>query len=74
MDFTKWIAISFLIACPLAYFVINKWLENFAYKTELSIWIFISAGLLALVIAWITVSFQSIKAAIKNPVEALRYE
>ena len=53
---------------------INIWLENFAYKPELSWWIFALAGLLALGIALLTVSFQSYKAAVKNPVESLRYE
>jgi putative ABC transport system permease protein len=52
----------------------NKWLESFAYKTELSWWIFALAGLLALGIALLTVSWQSWKAATRNPVEALRYE
>jgi putative ABC transport system permease protein len=52
----------------------HKWLENFAYKTELSWWIFASAGLLALGIALLTVTWQSWKAATRNPVEALRYE
>jgi len=52
----------------------NSWLENFAYKTELSWWIFALAGLLALVIALVTVSLQSWRAATRNPVEALRYE
>jgi len=52
----------------------NKWLENFAYKTTLSWWIFVLAGALALGIALLTISFQSYKAATRNPVEALRYE
>jgi putative ABC transport system permease protein len=73
-DFTKWILVSFIIACPLAYAIISKWLENFAYKTEITLWIFILAGIMALSISWLTVSYQSIKAAIKNPIEALRYE
>jgi putative ABC transport system permease protein len=73
-DFVKWIAIAFVIATPLAWFVLHKWLENFAYKTELSWWIFALAGVLALAIALITVSWQSWKAATRNPVEALRYE
>ncbi|MBN1987285.1 MAG: hypothetical protein JW761_13325, partial [Prolixibacteraceae bacterium] len=59
---------------PVAYFAMNKWLENFAYKTNLSWWIFALAGLLALGIALLTVSFQSWKAATRNPVESLRYE
>jgi putative ABC transport system permease protein len=73
-DFIKWVAIAFVIATPIAYYAMNKWLENFAYKTELSWWIFALAGLLALGIALLTVSWQSWKAATRNPVEALRYE
>ena len=73
-DFVKWVAIAFIIATPIAYYAMNSWLENFAYKTNLSWWIFALAGLLALVIALLTVSWQSWKAATRNPVEALRYE
>ncbi len=73
-DFVKWVVIAFVIATPVAYYAMNKWLENFAYKTELSWWIFALAGLLALGIALLTVSWQSWKAATRNPVEALRYE
>jgi len=73
-DFVKWVVIAFVIACPIAYYAMHKWLENFAYKTELSWWIFALAGLLALGIALLTVSWQSWKAATRNPVEALRYE
>jgi len=73
-DFVKWVAIAFLIATPISYFTMQKWLENFAYKTELSWWIFALSGLLALGVALVTVSFQSWKAATRNPVEALRYE
>ena len=73
-DFIKWVAIAFVIATPIAWYAMNKWLENFAYKTSLSWWIFALAGLLALGIALLTVSYQSWKAAVKNPVEALRYE
>jgi putative ABC transport system permease protein len=73
-DFVKWVAIAFLIATPIAYFAMNKWLESFAYKTNLSWWIFALAGLLALGIALLTVSWQSWRAATMNPVEALRYE
>ena len=72
--FVKWVAIAFVIATPVAYYAMNKWLENFAYKTELSWWIFALAGLLALGIALLTVSWQSWKASTRNPVEALRYE
>ena len=73
-DFVKWIAIAFVIATPIAWYAMNKWLENFAYKTTLNWWIFALAGLLALGIALLTVSWQSWKAATRNPVEALRYE
>jgi putative ABC transport system permease protein len=72
--FVKWVVIAFVIATPIAYYAMNKWLENFAYKTELSWWIFVLAGLLALGIALLTVSWQSWRAATRNPVEALRYE
>ena len=73
-NFVKWIAIAFVVSTPIAWFLMHKWLENFAYKTELSWWIFALAGLLALGIALLTVSFQSWKAAVKNPVDSLRYE
>jgi putative ABC transport system permease protein len=73
-DFIKWVAVAFVVATPIAYYAMTKWLENFAYKTELSWWIFALAGILALGIALITVSWQSWKAATRNPVEALRYE
>ena len=73
-DFVKWVAIAFVIATPIAWFATHKWLENFAYKTTLSWWIFALAGLLALGIALLTVSWQSWKAATRNPIEALRYE
>ena len=73
-DFVKWVAIAFVIANPIAYYAMTKWLENFAYKTELSWWIFVLAGLMVLGIALLTVSWQSWRAATKNPVEALRYE
>jgi len=73
-DFVIWVIIAFVIATPIAYYAMHKWLENFAYKTELSWWIFALAGLLALVVAIVTVSWQSWRAATRNPVEALRYE
>ncbi|MBW8324724.1 MAG: FtsX-like permease family protein, partial [Prolixibacteraceae bacterium] len=73
-DFLKWISVAFVIATPIAWYIMSRWLESFAYKTPLSWWIFALAGLLALVIALLTVSWQSWKAATQNPVEALRYE
>jgi putative ABC transport system permease protein len=73
-NFVGWVAIAFVVATPVAWFAMKKWLESFAYKTELSWWIFALAGLMALGIALLTVSWQSWKAATRNPVEALRYE
>jgi putative ABC transport system permease protein len=73
-SFVRWVAIAFIIATPIAWYAMHKWLENFAYKTELSWWIFALAGLLALGIALLTVSWISWRAATRNPVEALRYE
>jgi len=73
-EFIKWVVIAFVIATPIAYYAMHKWLESFAYKTNLSWWIFALAGLLALGIALLTVSWQSWRAATRNPVEALRYE
>ncbi|MDO5970833.1 ABC transporter permease [Flavivirga aquimarina] len=73
-DFIKWVFIAFVIACPIAYYTMSKWLENFAYKTTLSWWVFALSGVFTLVIALLTVSWQSYRAATRNPVEALRDE
>ena len=73
-DFVKWVGIAFVIATPVAWYAMNKWLQNFAYKTSLSWWVFALAGVLALGIALLTVNWQSYRAATRNPVEALRYE
>ena len=73
-DFTKLVLISILIALPLAYYAAYLWLQDFAYRISLHAGIFIMAGLLAIVIAWLTVSYQSLKAAIMNPTRALRSE
>lgn len=73
-DFLKWVALAYVIACPIAWYIMNSWLENFAYKTTLSWWIFVLAGVLALGVALLTVSWQSWRVATRNPVEALRYE
>jgi putative ABC transport system permease protein len=73
-DFVKWVIIAFIIAIPIAWLAMHRWLENFAYKTSLNWWIFALAGLLAFGIALLTVSWQSWRAATRNPVEALRYE
>jgi len=73
-DFIRWIVISIVLATPVTWYVLHKWLSNFAYKTELSWWVFALSGIGALTVAVFTVSFQSWKAATRNPVEALRYE
>ncbi|GAB4056092.1 ABC transporter permease [Spirosoma litoris] len=73
-DFLKLVIIAIVIASPLAWWVTNQWLQNFAYKTDISWWIFALAGLLAIGIALLTVSYQSIKAALMNPVKSLRSE
>ena len=72
--FIQWITIAYVVACPLALWVIQGWLQDFAYKTKISWWIFALAGALSLWIALLTASFHSIRAATRNPVEALRYE
>jgi len=73
-DFVRWVFIAFILACPVAWYSMDQWLENFAYKTSLSWWIFGIAGILALLIAIFTVSFQTLKASLRNPVDSLRYE
>ena len=74
INFVKWVIVAFVIAAPVAWFATSRWLENFAYKTNLTWTIFALAGILALGIALLTVSWQSWRAATRNPVEALRYE
>jgi putative ABC transport system permease protein len=74
IDFVKWVGIAFIIACPVAWYVMHKWLQSFAYKTEIRLWLFGLAGIMVLGIALLTVSWQSWRAATRNPVEALRYE
>jgi putative ABC transport system permease protein len=73
-DFVKLVGIAFVIAAPLAYFAMHRWLADFAYRIEISWWIFLMAGLTALGIALLTVSYQSIRAAMADPVKSLRYE
>jgi putative ABC transport system permease protein len=73
-DFVTWVAIAFIIGCPIAWVIMNNWLRNYATKIELSWWIFALAGIMAIIIALFTVSWQSWRAATKNPVEALREE
>jgi putative ABC transport system permease protein len=73
-DFIKLIILAFVIASPLAWFIMHNWLQDFAYRINISWWIFLLAGLLAITIALVTISFQSIKAAVANPVKSLRSE
>jgi len=73
-DFIVLVAIAIVIAIPVAAYSMNKWLENFAYKTDISFWLFVLASFIAVAIALLTISFQAIKAAIANPVNSLRSE
>jgi putative ABC transport system permease protein len=73
-DLMKWVFIANIIALPIGWYVMSRWLQNFAYRITVGWWIFILSGMVALVIALISVSFQSVKAAVANPVESLRYE
>ena len=73
-DFINMVFFSIVTAWPIVYILMKKWLNNFAYRISLSVWIFILSGLMALTIALLTVGYQSIKAAVANPVDSLRYE
>jgi putative ABC transport system permease protein len=73
-EFSKWVLIANIIALPAAYYAVNQWLQNFAYRTSVGVFIYIASALLALIIALLTVSYQSIKAALTNPITALKYE
>lgn len=73
-SFIKWVLLANLFAWPAAWYVMNRWLQSFAYRIDLSWWMFVLAAVLALLIALIIVSFQTVKAALKNPVDSLRYE
>ena len=73
-EFLIWVFVANIIALPVAYYVVHRWLQSFAYRIDLTIWPFFGAGLLALVIALLTVCWQAVKAAMANPIESLRYE
>ncbi len=73
-EFTKWILLANIIAWPCAYYAMDRWLQNFAYKIDISWWTFVLAGGIGLVIALLVVSFQAVKTAVVNPVESLHYE
>lgn len=73
-DFVKWVILAFVVAIPIAYYTMDKWLQNFAYRISLNWWIFAIVGVVAITVAIITVIWQSWRAATCNPVETLRYE
>ena len=73
-DFTRMVLLSILIGLPVSYWLLNGWLERFAFHIDLELWYFVAAGLIALLIAWLTVASQAIKAAMINPVKCLRSE
>jgi putative ABC transport system permease protein len=73
-DFLKLTLLGCALACPVAYFVMNQWLQNFLFRIDIQFWVFAVASLAALSIALLTVSFQSLRAAFANPIDSLRYE
>ncbi|MDH5705418.1 MAG: ABC transporter permease [Candidatus Aminicenantes bacterium] len=73
-EFSKWVCIASLVAWPVAYYAMSRWLQSFAYRMSVGIWIFLLATILALFVAMATVSFKAVKSALANPVDALRYE
>jgi putative ABC transport system permease protein len=73
-EFTKWVVVANIFAWPIGYFVVNKWLQNFAYRTKITADVFILSALFSLAIALITIGLQTRKMAQANPVESLRYE
>jgi putative ABC transport system permease protein len=73
-DIVKLVIISAVIATPVAWLAMNQWLQDYAYRINISWWIFLAAGLLAVIIALATISFQAIKSALANPVKSLRAE
>jgi putative ABC transport system permease protein len=73
-EFIKLIGIAVLIAAPVAWWAMNKWLQDFTYRIAINGWVFIIAGLIVVIIAMVTISFQAIKAAVANPIQSLRSE
>jgi putative ABC transport system permease protein len=74
IDYVKLVLLGFTVALPLAWYAMHQWLQDFAYRINLSAWVFVGAGLITLIVAIVTVSWQSIKAAMMNPVKSLRSE
>ena len=73
-EFSVWVLLANIIAWPLAYYAMHQWLQDFAYRIDITWWVFVLSGITALTIALATVGFQAIKAAVANPVKSLRYE
>lgn len=73
-DFMKLVIVSIVVSSPIAYYIMSKWLQGFAYRIDIQWWVFIMAGAAASLIALLTVSYQAIKAAIANPVKSLKSE
>ena len=73
-QYTKWIVLGNVIAWPIVYFTMDRWMRNFAYKSGISLWSFLAAAVLVLIVALLTVSYQTLKAALTNPAESLKYE
>jgi putative ABC transport system permease protein len=73
-EFLKLVIISLLIAFPISWYAMNQWLQGYAYKTNISVWVFVSAGILTLLVAFVTVSYQTFRAALSNPIISLRNE
>jgi putative ABC transport system permease protein len=74
LEFLQLVGVAFLVATPVAWYLMHRWMENFAYKAGLGWWIFAGAGVVAMVIAFGTISYQAIRAAVANPVNSLRSE
>jgi putative ABC transport system permease protein len=74
IEFTRFVLIAFILSIPVSWYLMNRWLEAFAYKTSIGIWPFLLSGFIAILIAWTTVSYQSLRAAKSNPVESLKNE
>jgi putative ABC transport system permease protein len=74
LEFLKWVVLANIIAWPVAWYFMRQWLDNFVYRIDINLWFFLGAGFIALILALLTVIFQSTKAALANPIESLRYE
>jgi putative ABC transport system permease protein len=74
LEFLKWVVLANVIAWPVAWYFMGQWLDNFVYRIDLNWWIFLLAAMIGLVLALLTVIFQSTKAAVSNPIDSLRYE